>query len=134
MSVLDPISDLLTRIKNANNICAKDVRVSYSKLKLSICEVLKNEGYIYSVRKVQQENSSKLDLIIELKYGANKEKVIHGLKQISKRGCRTYVSKDEIPYVMGGYGIAVLTTSKGVMSDRAARKTGVGGEIICYCW
>ncbi|HPG32011.1 MAG TPA: 30S ribosomal protein S8, partial [bacterium] len=129
MSVLDPISDLLTRIKNANNILAKDVRVSYSKLKSNICEVLKREGYINSARKAQQENSSKTDLAIELKYGANQEKVIHGLKQISKRGCRSYVSKDDIPYVMGGYGIAILTTSKGVMSDKEARKNGVGGEV-----
>ncbi len=133
MSNLDPISDLLTRIKNANNINFKDVKVGFSKLNMAICEVLKKEGFIRNFKKYT-DDGNKLNIIVELKYVNGKERVIHGIKQISKRGCRIYASKGEIPYVMGGYGIALLTTSRGIMSDKEARKIGVGGEIICYVW
>ncbi len=135
MSNLDLISDLLTRIRNANHISAKDVVTPSSNLNQSICEVMKKEGYIksYYVR-ADEENKKKNYLIVEMKYISAKEKVIHGIKLISTSGRRVYVSKSEIPYVMGGYGIAILTTSKGIISDREARKAGIGGEVICYVW
>ncbi len=133
MSNLDPISEFLTRIRNANNINAKDVKTPFSKLKFNICNVLKKTGYIKDFREIK-ENNNKSSIVIELKYAQNGEKIIHGIKQISKQGCRIYVSKSDIPYVMGGYGIAVLTTSKGVKCDKTARTEGVGGEVLCYVW
>ncbi|HON56046.1 MAG TPA: 30S ribosomal protein S8 [bacterium] len=133
MSKLDTIAEFLTRLRNANSIKAKDVRVPYSKLKWNICNVLKVNGYIKDFKEEKLENN-KSDIVIILKYSENGDKVIHGIKQISKQGCRIYVSKTDIPYVMGGYGIAVLTTSKGVMCDKKAREEGVGGEVICYVW
>jgi len=134
MSNLDPISEFFTRIKNANHIRAKEVEIPASNLKLAICEVMKKEGFISDYKEIKDETGKKSIVKIELKYTENRDRVIHGIKQISTQGCRIYVSKNEIPYVMGGYGIAILTTSKGVLTDKEARKLGVGGEVICYIW
>lgn len=128
----DPIADMLTRIRNANQNRAKDVSMPSSKMKETIASILKEEGYItdYSVEKNDVQNI----LTLTLKYGNNKERVITGLKRISKPGLRVYASKEDIPYVLNGLGIAIISTPKGVMTDKLARKNNVGGEVIAYIW
>ena len=128
----DPIADMLTRIRNANQNRAKDVSMPSSKMKETIASILKEEGYItdYSVEKNDVQNI----LTLTLKYGNNKERVITGLKRISKPGLRVYASKEDIPYVLNGLGIAIISTPKGVMTDKLARKNNVGGEVIAYVW
>ena len=128
----DPIADMLTRIRNANQNRAKVVSMPSSKMKETIASILKEEGYItdYTVEKNDVQNI----LTLTLKYGKNKERVITGLKRISKPGLRVYANAEDIPSVLNGLGIAIISTSKGVMTDRLARKNNVGGEVIAYIW
>ena len=132
MVVTDPIADMLTRIRNANQLKSKEVLVPTSKLKVEIANILKNEGYINGYKIVSTDNGSMMN--IELKYGAKKERVITGLKRISKPGLRVYAKKEEIPTVLNGLGIAIISTSKGLMVDREARKANLGGEVLAYIW
>ena len=126
--VTDPIADMLTRIRNANQMRYKEVSMPVSKMKLEIAKILDAEGFItnYTVK----ENT----LTLTLKYGQNKERVITGLKRISKPGLRVYAGAEEIPHVLNGLGIAIISTPKGVMTDKLARKNNVGGEVIAYIW
>ena len=128
----DPVADMLTRIRNANQNRAKTVTMPSSKMKEQIATILKDEGYItnFSVSKYDVQNI----LTLTLKYANNKERVITGLKRISKPGLRVYAKADEIPYVLNGLGIAIISTSKGIMTDKLARKNNVGGEVIAYIW
>lgn len=128
----DPIADFLTRIRNANMVYKDHVEVPASKMKKGLAEILKNEGFIRNYEVI--DDGKQGILRIYLKYGPNKQKVITGLKRISKPGLRVYVKKDEIPKVLGGLGIAVISTPKGLMTDKQARKEGLGGEVICYIW
>lgn len=129
----DPIADMLTRIRNANEAKHDTVDVPASKMKISIADILVNEGYIEKYDLI--DNGSSKTIRILLKYGADKnEKIITGLKRISKPGLRVYVSKDELPKVLGGLGIAILSTNKGVITDKEARKLQVGGEVLAFIW
>ena len=128
----DPIADMLTRIRNANQMRYKEVEVPASKIKLSIAEILKNEGYVADY-KVKKNNVQDI-IVLNLKYGKNKERVITGLKRISKPGLRVYSKAEELPKVLNGLGIAIISTSKGLMVDREARKESLGGEVIAYIW
>ncbi len=132
MTMTDPVADMLTRIRNANTAGHEKVEIPASKMKKSIAEILKSEGYITDYE-IKDENIQGT-IVVTLKYGANKERVISGLKKISKPGLKVYANKDQIPRVLGGLGIAVISTSKGVISDKEARKLGIGGEVICYVW
>ncbi len=128
----DPIADMLTRIRNANTAGHETVEIPASNIKKSIAEILLNEGYI-SKYEVIDDNKQGI-IKIEMKYGAGKERVISGIKKISKPGLKVYAKANEVPKVLGGLGIAIISTSKGVISDKEARKLGVGGEVICYVW
>jgi small subunit ribosomal protein S8 len=132
VNITDPIADMLTRIRNANNAKKDVVNMPASKIKINIAEILKEEGFIADYKIV--ENYPQNNLRIYLKYGANNEKVITGLKRISKPGLRVYVKKEDIPKVLGGLGIAIISTSKGIVSDKKARSYGLGGEVLCYVW
>ena len=132
MIVTDPIADMLTRIRNALTIRRDEVVVPASKTKNAIAEILFNQGYIEKYELVDDSNYKSIK--ITLKYGPNGEKVIQGLKRISKPGLRVYARNDEIPKVLGGLGIAIVSTSKGVMTDKAARLQGIGGEVLAYIW
>ena len=132
MLVTDPIADMLTRIRNANQMNYNEVEVPTSNLKTQIADILKNEGYIVGYKIVKKDNGS--FMLIELKYGAKKERVISGLKRISKPGLRVYAKKEEVPTVLNGLGIAIISTSKGLMVDREARKQNLGGEVLAYIW
>ena len=132
MSKTDPIADMLTRIRNALVVKQEFVDVPASNMKRDIANILLQEGYIADVTEVKDGNKSTLRL--KLKYGPNDERVISGLKRISKPGLRVYANKDEVPKVLGGLGIAIISTSKGVMSDKQARGEGIGGEVISYVW
>jgi len=134
MTMSDPIADMLTRIRNANTAKHDSVDVPSSKMKLAIAKILLDEGYIAKYDIIKDDNG--FDVIhIELKYGADKnEKIITGLKRISKPGLRIYASKEELPKVLGGLGVAVISTDKGVITDKEARAAGVGGEVLCYIW
>ena len=132
MNLTDPIADMLTRIRNANSIGKDRVDIPASKVKTSIGELLKDEGFINDVKLVERKPQNMIR--VYLKYGDNDEKVISGIKRISKPGLRVYVGKDEVPQVLGGLGIAVISTSQGVMSDKEAREKGIGGEVLCYVW
>ena len=129
----DPIADMLTRIRNANMAKHDSVEIPASKMKLSIAEILLNEGYIKSYE-VVGEGVHK-NIVVNLKYGADKnEKVIAGLKRISKPGLRVYASAENMPKVLGGLGIAIVSTNQGVMTDKQARKLQVGGEVLAFIW
>ena len=131
--VTDPIADMLTRIRNANTAKHDTVDVPSSKMKLAIAKILLDEGYIKSYELV--ENGKFNDIRITLKYGASKnEKIISGLQRISKPGLRVYANKEELPKVLGGLGVAIISTNKGVITDKEARKLGVGGEVLCFVW
>lgn len=133
MQISDPIADMLTRIRNANTAKNNTVDVPESKMKTAIADILVNEGYIKGYEMVGETN--KRSIRITLKYGKNKnEKVITGLKKISKPGLRVYSSNEEIPRVLGGLGIAILSTNKGILTDKDARKENVGGEVLAYIW
>ena len=131
MNLTDPIADMLTRIRNANAQRHETVDVPASKLKKSIAEILLEEGYIKGFEEI--EDNSQGILRITLKY-VNKQKVISGLKRISKPGLRVYATKDELPKVLGGLGIALISTSKGIMTDKKARQEGIGGEVLAFVW
>ncbi len=132
MAISDPIADLLTRIRNANMAKQPTVNVPASNVKKKIVEILQEEGYIGSY---EIEEDGKQGIIkIELKYSNDKERVITGLKRISKPGLRVYAQKADIPKVLGGLGMAIISTSNGILTDKQARKLGVGGEVICYVW
>ena len=129
----DPIADMLTRIRNANTAKHDTVDVPSSKMKLAIAKILLDEGYIKSYELV--ENGKFNDIRITLKYGASKnEKIISGLQRISKPGLRVYANKEELPKVLGGLGVAIISTNKGVITDKEARRLGVGGEVLCFVW
>jgi small subunit ribosomal protein S8 len=130
--ISDPVADMLTRIRNANMVYRDRVEVPGSRLKRSIAQILKDEGFIRDFE--WNEDNKQGVLKLYLKYGPNKEKVINGLKRISKPGLRVYAGRDEVPKVLGGLGLAILSTSQGVLSDRQARRERVGGEVICYVW
>lgn len=132
MSMSDPIADFLTRIRNAGMVYHDKVEVPASRIKREIAELLKEEGYIKDVEYISDDKQGIIRLY--LKYGPNRERVITGLKRISRPGLRIYAKKDEMPKVLGGLGIAVISTSKGIMSDKKARKEGLGGEVISYIW
>jgi small subunit ribosomal protein S8 len=131
MVMTDPIADMLTRIRNATIVRDKIVEVPASNIKKEIAKILKEEGYIQDFEVFEDGKQGKVK--VYLKYNG-KEKVISGLKRISKPGLKVYVKKDEIPKVLGGLGIAVLSTPQGIMTDRKARTVGVGGEVLCYVW
>ena len=130
MSMSDPIADMLTRIRNANSAYHEKVEMPASTVKAAVLNILKEEGFVKNVESVNNGKTLK----VTLKYGSNKEKVISGIKRISKPGLRVYAKKEELPRVLGGLGIAVISTSQGVMSDKTARKLGLGGEVIAYVW
>ena len=133
MTMSDPIADMLTRIRNANTAKHDTVDVPASKMKIAIADILVNEGYITKYDIVEEGNFNTIR--ITLKYGADKnEKVISGIKKISKPGLRVYAGKDELPRVLGGLGIAILSTNQGIITDKEARKLGVGGEVLCFVW
>ncbi|MCD7736118.1 MAG: 30S ribosomal protein S8 [Lachnospiraceae bacterium] len=133
MTVTDPIADMLTRIRNANTAKHDTVDVPASKMKIAIADILVDEGYIRKYELV--ENGVIKNIHITLKYGADKnEKIITGLKRISKPGLRVYAGKDELPRVLGGLGIAILSTNQGVITDKQARKLQVGGEVLAFVW
>lgn len=132
MTMTDPIADMLTRIRNANTQGHETVEIPNSKMKVSIAEILKSEGYILDYEVIDDNKQGTIK--VTLKYGANKEKVITGIKKISKPGLKVYAKAYDVPKVLGGLGIAILSTSKGVISDKEARNLGVGGEVICYVW
>jgi small subunit ribosomal protein S8 len=128
----DPIADMLTRIRNANQMKYKEVEVPASTIKEEIARILKEEGFI-SGYKIKKNNVQNI-IVLNLKYGDNKERVITGLKRISKPGLRVYAKTNEIPKVLNGLGIAIVSTSKGVMTDKQAREASLGGEVLAYIW
>ena len=132
MTMTDPIADMLTRIRNANTVGHETVEIPASKMKKAIAEILKEEGYIEDFDVIDDNKQGIIK--VTMKYGANKEKVITGIKKISKPGLKVYAKANDVPRVLGGLGIAIISTSKGVVSDKEARKMGVGGEVICYVW
>lgn len=132
MPVTDPIADLLTRIRNANTVLHERVDVPASKIKRSILELMKQEGFIRDFEAI--EDGPQGTLRIYLRYGSGKKRVISGLKRISRPGLRVYAQKDQVPKVLGGLGVAILSTSTGVLTDKEARAKGVGGEVLCYIW
>lgn len=132
MSMNDPIADMLTRVSNANSAGKQTVSMPSSKKLVEIARIMQEEGYIAGY---EVESAEPRDILeITLKYGEKKDRTIRGLKRISKPGLRIYAGKDELPRVLGGLGTAIISTSKGVMADRDARKMGVGGEVIAYIW
>jgi small subunit ribosomal protein S8 len=132
MVMTDPIADFLTRIRNANTVYHDKVEAPSSRMKKDIAAILRDEGF---VKEYEYVDDGKQGIIrVYLKYGANKGRVITGLKRISKPGLRVYARKDDVPKVLGGLGIAIISTSKGIMTDKKARKEGLGGEVLCYVW
>ncbi|MCF7817943.1 MAG: 30S ribosomal protein S8 [Kiritimatiellales bacterium] len=132
MVLTDPIADMLTRIRNANMAEKKVVQMPHSKMKSELARLLKSEGFIKDYIMENQDGKSVLNVF--LKYTAEREPIIQGLRRISKPSCRKYVASTEVPRVLGGIGIAILSTSSGVMTDKEARKQKVGGEVLCYVW
>ncbi len=132
MTMTDPIADMLTRLRNGNTAYHDQVVMPHSKLKTHIAEILQKEGYIagWSV----QDGEKHQDLVLELKYGPNRERTIAGIKRISKPGLRVYAKSTGLPRVLGGLGIAIISTSAGLLTDRQASKQGVGGEVLAYVW
>lgn len=132
MVMSDPIADMLTRIRNANVVRHEKVELPASKAKKEIAEILKREGFIRDAEYIEDNKQGIIRIF--LKYGPNKERVISGLKRISKPGLRVYTKNFDVPRVLGGLGIAIISTSKGVMTDKEARQSKAGGEVICYVW
>ena len=133
MTMTDPVADMLTRLRNANRAYHDTVSLPSSKLKTHIAEILQKEGYI-SGWKVEKNERVGQTLTIDLKYGPNRERSIAGIKRVSKPGLRVYAKSNEIPHVLGGLGVAILSTSSGLLTDREATKKGVGGEVLAYVW
>lgn len=132
MTMTDPIADMLTRIRNANTAGHESVEIPASRMKKAIAQILLDEGFIGGFE-VKDDNKQGV-IKVQMKYGAGKERVINGIKKISKPGLKVYAKANEVPSVLGGLGIAVISTSKGIISDKEARRQGVGGEVICYVW
>ena len=132
MVLTDPIADMLTRIRNANMAEKKIVQMPHSKMKSEIARLLKSEGFIKDYTMENEDGKSVLNIF--LKYTVEREPIIQGLRRISKSSCRKYVASDEVPRVLGGIGVAILSTSSGVMTDNEARTKKVGGEVLCYVW
>lgn len=132
MAMTDPIADMLTRIRNANLVRKEVVEVPGSKIKQEIAEILKREGFVRDAEFIEDEKQGVIRIF--LKYGQNNERVITGLKRISKPGLRVYAKSNEVPKVLGGLGIAVISTSQGVLTDKEARKNKTGGEVLAYIW
>ncbi|MFE5324583.1 30S ribosomal protein S8 [Paenibacillus sp. NPDC056579] len=132
MVMSDPIADMLTRIRNANVVRHETVEIPASTIKREIAEILKKEGFIRDAEYIEDNKQGIIRLF--LKYGPNNERVISGLKRISKPGLRVYTQSQEVPRVLGGLGIAIISTSKGVMTDKEARQSKAGGEVICFVW
>ncbi|MDR1961358.1 MAG: 30S ribosomal protein S8 [Gracilibacteraceae bacterium] len=132
MSMSDPIADFLTRIRNAGMVYHDKVEVPASGTKKALAELMKREGFIRDYEYIEDNKQGMLRLY--LKYGAERKRVITGMKRISRPGLRVYAKKDQLPKVLGGLGVAVISTSKGIMPDRQARKEGLGGEVICFIW
>jgi len=133
MTMSDPIADMLTRIRNANTAKHDTVDVPYSKIKFSIAQILLDEGYVKSIDLV--DNGNFKDIRIALKYGVDKnDRIITGLKRISKPGLRVYAAKDQVPKVLDGLGVAILSTNQGVVTDKKARELQVGGEVLAFIW
>ena len=132
MTMTDPIADMLTRLRNANSAYHDSVEMPSSKLKTRVADILKSEGYIADWKEEDAEVGKKL--VIELKFGPQRERAIAGLRRISKPGLRVYAKSTNLPHVLGGLGIAILSTSSGLLTDRQAAKKGVGGEVLAYVW
>jgi small subunit ribosomal protein S8 len=128
----DPVADMLTRLRNANSAYHEDVSMPYSKLKSAIAVILKNEGYISDYRVADAEVGKTLEL--DLKFGPNRERSIAGIRRVSKPGLRVYAKSNSLPRVLGGLGIAIISTSSGLLTDKQAAKQGVGGEVLAYVW
>ena len=133
MNITDPIADMLTRIRNANSSRHEIVDIPASKIKRSIAEILRSEGYVKDFEEIEDGKQGVIRVTLKYQQG-NKQRVISGLKRISKPGLRVYMNRDEIPKVLGGLGIAILSTSKGIMTDKKARREGIGGEVMAFVW
>jgi small subunit ribosomal protein S8 len=135
MTMTDPIADMLTRVRNANHAYHDDVAMPYSRIKSHIAEILKQEGYVAGWRVDEPaEGAVGKTLVVELKYGPNRERTIAGVKRISKPGLRVYAKAGNLPRVLGGLGVAIISTSSGLLTDRQAQKRGVGGEVLAFVW
>ncbi|GAA4528533.1 MULTISPECIES: 30S ribosomal protein S8 [Nonomuraea] len=132
MTMTDPIADMLTRLRNANSAYHDSVSMPYSKIKAHIAEILQQEGYIQAWS-VEDAKVGK-NLVVELKFGPSRERSLAGLRRVSKPGLRVYAKKDNLPRVLGGLGVAIISTSHGLMTDKQAGKRGVGGEVLAYVW
>jgi len=136
MTMTDPIADMLTRLRNANQAYHESVTMPYSKLKTGVAEILRQEGYIaaFSVEEPTSEQTVGKTLTLTLKYGQNRERSIAGIRRISKPGLRVYAKSSGLPRVLGGLGVAIISTSQGLLTDRQANQKGVGGEVLAYVW
>jgi small subunit ribosomal protein S8 len=134
MTMTDPIADMLTRLRNANQAYHDSVTMPYSKLKAGVAEILQQEGYITSWKVEDNETTVGKSLVVTLKYGQNRERSIAGVRRISKPGLRVYAKHTGLPKVLGGLGVAIISTSQGLLTDRQATKKGVGGEVLAYVW
>ena len=134
MNITDPVADMLTRIRNANVVYHEMVDMPLSKMRLEMARILKEEGYIRNYKTIKDTKNPMPLLRVVMNYGPAKERVIQGLRRISKPGRRIYVNKEELPKVLGGLGIAMISTSAGLMTDSEARKRSLGGEVVCYVW
>lgn len=132
MSMTDPIADMITRIRNASTARHEKVDIPASKLKKSIAQILLDEGYVKSYKFIEDEKQGVIR--VYLKYGPDKKGIISGLKRVSKPGCRTYVSQNELPRILGGLGSAIISTSKGILTSSQCKREGIGGEVLCYVW
>ena len=132
MTMSDPIADMLTRIRNANTARHETVEIPASKIKLAVAKILKDEGFIKDFSFTADGKQGVIK--VNMKYGSQRERVIGGIKRISKPGLRVYANKDVVPKVLGGLGLAIVSTSHGVMTDKQARQQGIGGEVLCYVW
>jgi small subunit ribosomal protein S8 len=132
MTMTDPIADMLTRLRNANSAYHEKVSMPYSKIKAHIAEILQQEGYVEGWQTADAAVGK--DLVVKLKYGPTRERSIAGLRRVSKPGLRVYAKKDTLPRVLGGLGVAIISTSGGLMTDKQAKKNGVGGEVLAYVW
>src|SRR5215467_1630625 len=134
MTMTDPIADMLTRLRNANQAYHDRVVMPYSKIKANIAEVLKAEGYVAAWTVEEPAETVGKTLVVELKYGPSRERSLAGIRRVSKPGLRVYAKAPELPRVLGGLGVAIISTSQGLLTDRQARKRGVGGEVLAYVW
>ncbi|GAA3758959.1 small subunit ribosomal protein S8 [Spinactinospora alkalitolerans] len=132
MTMTDPIADMLTRLRNANSAYHDTVTMPYSKIKAHIAEILQQEGYVQGWR--SEDATVGQSLVVDLKYGPTRERSIAGIRRVSKPGLRVYARKDNLPRVLGGLGVAIISTSGGLMTDKQAKKNGVGGEVLAYVW